>query len=99
MLNGIAAEQDHAQRPGTTLGSVHYFSPEQARGEMVTPASDIYSAGLVLFEMLTGRRAWTGDSAGAVAVARAIGRPFTQQHACCSVKIGGSMSKRVGCAA
>jgi uncharacterized radical SAM superfamily protein len=36
---------------------------------------------------------------GAVAVARAIGRPFTQQHACCSVKIGGSMSKRVGCAA
>ena len=36
---------------------------------------------------------------GAVAVARAIGRPFTQQHACCSVKIGGSMTKRVGCAA
>ena len=61
--------------PGTTLGSVHYFSPEQARGEMVTSASDIYSAGLVLFEMLTGRRAWTGDSAGAVAVARLTGDP------------------------
>ena len=61
--------------PGTTLGSVHYFSPEQARGEMVTTASDIYSAGLVLFEMLTGRRAWGGDSAGAVAVARLTGDP------------------------
>ena len=61
--------------PGMTLGSVHYFSPEQARGEMVTSASDIYSAGLVLFEMLTGRRAWTGDSAGAVAVARLAGDP------------------------
>ena len=56
--------------PGTTLGSVHYFSPEQARGEPVTAASDVYSLGLVLFEMVTGRRAWTGDTAGAVALAR-----------------------------
>ena len=74
---GIARAFSEAQltMPGTTLGSVHYFSPEQARGEMVTVASDIYSAGLVLFEMLTGRRAWTGDSAGAVAVARLAGDP------------------------
>ena len=74
---GIARAFSEAQltMPGTTLGSVHYFSPEQARGEVVTPASDVYSAGLVLFEMLTGRRAWTGDSAGAVAVARLTGDP------------------------
>ena len=74
---GIARAFSEAQltMPGTTLGSVHYFSPEQARGEMVTVASDVYSAGLVLFEMLTGRRAWTGDSAGAVAVARLAGDP------------------------
>jgi hypothetical protein len=74
---GIARAFAEAQltMPGTTLGSVHYFSPEQARGEVVTPASDVYSAGLVLFEMLTGRRAWTGDSAGAVAVARLTGEP------------------------
>ncbi|HWH23412.1 MAG TPA: Stk1 family PASTA domain-containing Ser/Thr kinase, partial [Candidatus Limnocylindria bacterium] len=74
---GIARAFSEAQltMPGTTLGSVHYFSPEQARGELVTTASDVYSAGLVLFEMLTGRRAWTGDSAGAVAVARLAGDP------------------------
>ena len=76
---GIARAFSEAQltMPGTTLGSVHYFSPEQARGELVTTASDVYSAGLVLFEMLTGRRAWTGDSAGAVAVARLAGDPPT----------------------
>ncbi|MEO6351240.1 MAG: protein kinase [Candidatus Limnocylindrales bacterium] len=74
---GIARAFSEAQltMPGTTLGSVHYFSPEQARGEVVTTASDVYSAGLVLFEMLTGRRAWTGDSVGAVAVARLTGEP------------------------
>jgi eukaryotic-like serine/threonine-protein kinase len=74
---GIARAFSEAQltMPGTTLGSVHYFSPEQARGELVTTASDVYSAGLVLFEMLTARRAWTGDSAGAVAVARLAGDP------------------------
>jgi serine/threonine-protein kinase len=59
--------------PGTTMGSVHYFSPEQARGEMATPASDIYSLGIVLFELLTGRRPWTGDTAAAIATARLTG--------------------------
>jgi len=59
--------------PGTTLGSVHYFSPEQARGETTTQASDIYSLGIVLFELLTGQRPWTGDSAAAIATARLTG--------------------------
>ena len=59
--------------PGTTLGSVHYFSPEQARGETTTEASDIYSLGIVLYEMLTGVRPWTGDSAASVALARLTG--------------------------
>lgn len=69
---GIArlAMDAEATLPGTTLGSVHYFSPEQARGTTTTPASDVYSLGLVLFEALTGDRAWSGDSSDAVALAR-----------------------------
>ncbi len=55
---------------GTTLGSVHYFSPEQARGDEVTGASDVYSLGIVLFEMLTGRRPFEADTAAAVALKR-----------------------------
>jgi serine/threonine-protein kinase len=59
-----------AARPGTTLGSIHYFSPEQARGATTTPASDIYGLGLVLFEALTGRRPFAGDTSDAIALAR-----------------------------
>ena len=72
---GIARAVAEAQvtLPGTTLGSVHYFSPEQARGEPTTAASDIYSLGIVLYEMLTGVRPWTGDSAASVALARLSG--------------------------
>ena len=69
---GIArlAVDAEAARPGTTLGSVHYFSPEQARGTTTTPASDVYCLGLVLFEALTGSRAFTGDTSDAIALAR-----------------------------
>ncbi|HEX2142572.1 MAG TPA: Stk1 family PASTA domain-containing Ser/Thr kinase [Candidatus Limnocylindria bacterium] len=55
---------------GTTLGSVHYFSPEQARGDEVTGRSDVYALGIVLYEMLTGRRPFEGDSAAGVALKR-----------------------------
>ena len=69
---GIArlAVDAEAARPGTTLGSVHYFSPEQARGATTTPASDVYCLGLVLYEALTGSRAFTGDTSDAIALAR-----------------------------
>ena len=56
--------------PGTTLGSVHYFSPEQAKGETTTGASDVYGVGLVLYEALTGRRAWSGETTAALATVR-----------------------------
>src|SRR6476659_3353515 len=72
---GIARAIAEAQLtlPGTTMGSVHYFSPEQARGESATASSDIYSLGIVLYEMLTGVRPWEGDSAAAVGLARLSG--------------------------
>src|SRR6187551_136624 len=72
---GIARAVAEAQMtlPGTTLGSVHYFSPEQVRGEPATNESDIYSLGIVMYEMLTGVRPWEGDSAASVALARLSG--------------------------
>ncbi len=53
-------------RPGMVLGTVGYMAPEQVRGEEVGPAADMFSFGCVLFEMLTGRRAFQGDSAVAI---------------------------------
>lgn len=50
------------------MGSVHYISPEQASGGKITACSDVYSLGIVLFEMLTGKVPYTGNTAVAVAM-------------------------------
>ena len=52
----------------TVMGSVHYISPEQARGEDVTEASDIYSCAIMLYEMLTGQVPFGGDNSVAIAL-------------------------------
>ena len=61
---GIAstAGDDTLTAPGTVLGTAGYLSPEQARGQPATPASDRYALGVVAFELLTGRRPFSGDT-------------------------------------
>ena len=53
---------------GNVVGSVHYFSPEQAQGGAITPKSDVYSLGIVMYEMLTNRLPFTGDNAVVIAM-------------------------------
>ncbi len=66
---GIASlESDIVENNGETVGSVHYIAPEQARGQAPDARSDIYSLGIVMYEMLTGRLPYVGASDVEVAV-------------------------------
>lgn len=62
------------------MGSVHYFSPEQAQGKEVTFASDLYSAGVVLYEMMTGQPPFDGETPVAIALQHISGkaRPISE---------------------
>ena len=64
----------------SVMGSVHYFSPEQAQGDDVTFASDIYSVGVVMYEMMTGYVPFDGETPVAVALQHisAIPKPMTE---------------------
>jgi serine/threonine-protein kinase len=64
-----AAGMDSLTQTGTVLGTASYLSPEQAQGERATASSDLYSFGVVAFELLTGRRPFEGDSIAAEAAA------------------------------
>lgn len=76
---GIARLESDAQQTMTqqALGSVHYISPEQAKGDRTDARSDIYSAGVVLYEMLTSRLPFEGDSAVSIAIQHLSSVPLT----------------------
>lgn len=63
-----AASSSTITQKGSVMGSVHYFSPEQARGGAIGEKSDIYSLGVVLYEMITGELPFDGDSAISIAL-------------------------------
>ena len=78
---GIAriANSSTLTKGDNVMGSVHYFSPEQARGEGANATSDIYSTGIVLYEMLTGRVPYDGDNPVAVAMQHLHATPIPIQ--------------------
>jgi len=74
---GIAKAVDvsSATQTAVVLGSAHYLSPEQARGEPVTPAADVYSMGVVIYEMCTGHLPFQGSNLLAVAASHIHDEP------------------------
>ncbi|WP_244524413.1 protein kinase domain-containing protein [Trujillonella endophytica] len=74
---GIARSTDsvHLTRTGQVIGTAQYMSPEQAKGEPATPASDVYALGLVGYESLTGHAAFAGDNPVTVALKHVVEDP------------------------
>ena len=73
---GIAAlENEVYENNGQTIGSIHYIAPEQARGNSPDARSDIYSLGVVMYEMLSGKLPFTGDTLAEIAVKHMNAKP------------------------
>src|SRR3954447_16882908 len=75
-----AGTEDNLTQAGSVMGTATYFSPEQAQGLTLDPRSDLYSLGVVLYEMTTGRPPFTGDSPAASAYNHVRGRPTPPRH-------------------
>ncbi len=79
---GIAAlENEVEEKPdGQAIGSIHYIAPEQARGESPDARSDIYSLGVLMYEMLTGNVPYSGDTLGEVAIKHMQSAPVSPRE-------------------
>ena len=87
---GIARFSDKATRTMTdqAIGSVHYIAPEQARGDSTDGKTDIYSVGVMLYEMLTGTLPFDGDSAVTVALMQLQSTPKRPREVNPSIPVG-----------
>lgn len=73
---GIAAlENERVENDGQAIGSIHYIAPEQAKGQSPDARSDLYSLGVVMYEMLTGRKPYEGETIAEIAVKHINARP------------------------
>ncbi len=64
----VALNQSSITQTNSVMGSVHYMSPEQTRGGLVTKQSDIYSVGIILYELITGKVPFNGDTPVSIAL-------------------------------
>ena len=71
-----AAEQTRLTQVGSVVGTAAYLSPEQSRGDEATPVSDVYSLGVVTYQLLTGRLPYEGNSLAELAMRRENERPL-----------------------